>query len=279
MLRMINSGAVLLAQLQLRLSARQGQGKATTLKALGVTLTDEQAETVRRSKQALDNMTQANKARKDQRKAAARDKIERLKKQLQALRMMAVAGDPKSIARQAKRIAAELAAAAKEYAAAGGGGGGVSAGATATDMPSDADSTGGDATGSGATGSGAAADAKAVAATAAAEAKAGEVQAEEGQAKDGDKPAPGAGFQKIAADMAEKAATREADAKFADEVRRLFQEVRAILELQRRRARDMGQDEGELEQIDKEIAGAGADIDAALAPGGVEMFTPVSLEI
>lgn len=274
MLRTINSGAVLLAQLQLRLSARQGQGKATTLKALGVTLTDEQAETVRRSKQALDNMTQANKARKDQRKAAARDKIERLKKQLQALRMMAVAGDPKSIARQAKRIAAELAAAAKEYAAAGGGGGGVSAGATATDMPSDADSTGGDATGSGA-----AADAKAVAATAAAEAKAGEVQAEEGQAKDGDKPAPGAGFQKIAADMAEKAATREADAKFADEVRRLFQEVRAILELQRRRARDMGQDEGELEQIDKEIAGAGADIDAALAPGGVEMFTPVSLEI
>lgn len=55
----------------------------------------------------------------EQRKAAAREKIRRLKEQIKTLRMMAGA-DPKMIARQAAMLAKELAAAAKEYASAGG---------------------------------------------------------------------------------------------------------------------------------------------------------------
>ena len=60
-----------------------------------------------------------------QRKAAARQKIEALKRQLDALRMVA-GGNSKEAAAQIARLARELSAAAHEYAAAGGGGGDAS---------------------------------------------------------------------------------------------------------------------------------------------------------
>ena len=55
-----------------------------------------------------------------ERKAAAMEKIQRIKEQLKALRMLG-SGDPKAMARQAARLSRELAAAVKEYAAANGG--------------------------------------------------------------------------------------------------------------------------------------------------------------
>lgn len=58
------------------------------------------------------------------RKAAAREKIERIKARLQMLRLLA-AINPEAAAKLAKQLARELAAAAKEYAAAGGGGAGA----------------------------------------------------------------------------------------------------------------------------------------------------------
>ncbi len=60
---------------------------------------------------------------KEQRKQAARDKVARLKAQIQALRLMA-GGDPKAVARQAARLARELSQAAREYAGASVGGSG-----------------------------------------------------------------------------------------------------------------------------------------------------------
>ncbi len=66
-------------------------------------------------KQLQSHSTDAEADRKEQ----ARQKLERLKAQMMALRMMA-AGDPKAAARQAARVARELAQAAREYAGAGG---------------------------------------------------------------------------------------------------------------------------------------------------------------
>jgi len=59
------------------------------------------------------------------RKARAREKIEQIKKQLEALRMLANI-DPEAAARQAARLSRELASAVREYASAGGDTGALS---------------------------------------------------------------------------------------------------------------------------------------------------------
>jgi hypothetical protein len=75
----------------------------------------------RASADALLQQLQSSRAdNSEQRKQKAREKIDRLKAQIQALRFMA-AGDPKTVARQAARLARELAQAAREYSGAGGG--------------------------------------------------------------------------------------------------------------------------------------------------------------
>lgn len=55
-------------------------------------------------------------------KAAAAQKLERIKEQIKMLMRMGGIGDPKANARQIAQLAKELAAAAQEYASAGGGG-------------------------------------------------------------------------------------------------------------------------------------------------------------
>lgn len=65
------------------------------------------------------------------RKARARQKIEEIKKQLEALRVLA-AVNPEAAARQAARLSRELATAVKEYASAGG----VTSSLTGTEAPS-----------------------------------------------------------------------------------------------------------------------------------------------
>ncbi len=69
----------------------------------------------------LEQLRSSQKDANEIRKEAARQKIERLKAEIAALRMMA-SSDPEAVARQATRLARELSAAAKEYAGAGGGG-------------------------------------------------------------------------------------------------------------------------------------------------------------
>lgn len=78
---------------------------------------DEQAQT----KQLLNQLAASKTEASAQRKEAARQKIQQLKAQMQALRMMAN-GDPKTVARQAARLARELASASREYANSGGTG-------------------------------------------------------------------------------------------------------------------------------------------------------------
>ncbi|MBB4267495.1 hypothetical protein [Roseospira visakhapatnamensis] len=79
----------------------------------------EQQEHLRQAQAWLD----ANPARIDEaRKEAARQKIARIKAELQALRMM-VATNPEAAARRAAALARDLATAVRDYAGAGGGGG------------------------------------------------------------------------------------------------------------------------------------------------------------
>ncbi len=77
---------------------------------------DEQAQNSQLLKQLAASKTTASAERKE----AARQKIQQLKAQIQALRMMAQ-GDPKTVARQAARLARELASAVREYAGSGDG--------------------------------------------------------------------------------------------------------------------------------------------------------------
>lgn len=70
--------------------------------------------------QALSTARSSKTNIKEQAKAAAREKITRIKEQIKNLRMLAAGADPKSIAQQAARLAKELAAAVKDYASAGG---------------------------------------------------------------------------------------------------------------------------------------------------------------
>lgn len=70
--------------------------------------------------EALQNLNKSLKDPDELRKAAAKDKIARIKTQLAGLRLLA-STNPEAAAKQAQRLARELAAAAREYANAGGG--------------------------------------------------------------------------------------------------------------------------------------------------------------
>ncbi|MBP5855873.1 hypothetical protein KAJ83_02555 [Marivibrio halodurans] len=93
------------------------------------------------ARSVLDRMEAVRENAGDQRKEAARQKIERIKAQLAMLRLLAAA-DPEAAARQASRLARELAAAVKDYTASGGtatvtptAGAGVTGGAMAGQTP------------------------------------------------------------------------------------------------------------------------------------------------
>ena len=74
------------------------------------------------AKGILDQIKAAKVDFDEQRKAAAREKIQRIKEQLKMLRMLA-AVNPEAAARRAAQLSRELSAAVKEYAGAGGGAG------------------------------------------------------------------------------------------------------------------------------------------------------------
>lgn len=96
--------AVLLA-----LSAQAAPDGAT---GLAKVLADQKADT----DNALSKLEQARKSMISDRKAAAQEKLERVREALRMLRMLG--GDPKVIAAQAKALARELQSAAREYGAA-----------------------------------------------------------------------------------------------------------------------------------------------------------------
>ncbi|MCW9034585.1 MAG: hypothetical protein OQJ97_10235 [Rhodospirillales bacterium] len=89
----------------------------------------EKARSLKEKLSALNNTIknlESSKITLDERlKKIAEEKIARIKAKLEALHMM-VAMNPKAAAKQAAQLSKELAAAAREYASAGGGGGGLS---------------------------------------------------------------------------------------------------------------------------------------------------------
>ena len=90
---------------------------------------------VRDARAAMEALQQRRTQASDERKAAAKQKIEQLKARLQMLQSMAAA-DPKGAARLAAQLARELKAAVKEYSAGGGAGFGSIGGAdTAVQAP------------------------------------------------------------------------------------------------------------------------------------------------
>jgi hypothetical protein len=95
----------------------------TTLFTLLEKSDPEKAEALRKEqaqvRELIEQLRSSQKDVNERRKEAARQKVERLKAEIAALRMMA-SSDPEAVARQAARLARELSAAAKEYAAAGG---------------------------------------------------------------------------------------------------------------------------------------------------------------
>jgi|GEM_PF-1425976 len=91
------------------------------------TLRDKQAEAQQAIGQLETGQSDPNKARK----AAAAEKIARLKAELQSLRMLA-ASNPEAAARRAAALARELAAAVRQYASASGGGGAAASMAVGT---------------------------------------------------------------------------------------------------------------------------------------------------
>lgn len=104
-------------------------------------------EVAKRLKEAREQASQASKTLDsakidvaEQRKSAAKAKLELIKRSLRTLTMMG--GDAKTMAREGARLARELAAAVKEYAAAGGSGGASApapAGAATAAAPTSAD--------------------------------------------------------------------------------------------------------------------------------------------
>ncbi|MDP2206492.1 MAG: hypothetical protein Q8K65_09325 [Alphaproteobacteria bacterium] len=156
---------------------------------------DSMADTLRKMQQLRQDQAAA-------RKEAARQKIARIKAQIQAMKMMAGA-DPKANARQLARLARELAGAVREFRGAGGAGGmDVTGGAVAS--------------------SSAAPAAEGVAeGRTAAEAVSGAVQ--------GDRSGRGGAPE-----------SSEEDRAFAEDVRRLQRQIKSMLEQEKRRLAEGG---------------------------------------
>lgn len=209
-----------------------------------------------KARDALDAIKRAKVNLRGQRKAAAAQKVERLKKELQALRMFSAGGDPKAIARQVARIARELAGAVREYR-----------GLAKTSIGGESASAAPSATGD----TQAAASSTAAESTATAQAQVVQVQAGQGET-------PKAGQAIIDALAAPLAQSRKAQAEtagnkeFEREVRLLHQHLKAVLEEQRRRAAAEHRDDGEFESFDRTLSWAGR------AVAGSELVFPLNLQ-
>lgn len=118
-------------------SAQAGQktsARSQILDQLAAANPDKAAKTQEKlgqMQQALEQMQQMRQDMNAARKEAAKQKVARIKAQIQALKMMG--GDPESNARKLARLARELSSAVRDYKAAGGtdGASGVSAAAGA----------------------------------------------------------------------------------------------------------------------------------------------------
>ncbi|MBW7910339.1 MAG: hypothetical protein H3C49_03550 [Alphaproteobacteria bacterium] len=223
----------------------QKQPQRGILDNIAKTDPDKAQKTEERLGALQDTMRQMQQMRQDQsalRKEAARQKIARIKAQIQALKL-SMGGDAKANARQLARLARELQQAARAYKAAGGmetsGGTSVNARAVITDEGAD---TAIEATVAGMSPF----SAEGIAAGG----------ADEGEnAEDGDAPAQDS--QKARSGNAEE------DRAFAEEARRLQRQIKQMLESQKRRlvtdgtggSGDISRAERALRDVERQLSG------------------------
>lgn len=273
MLGGISGSGVLTLFRMVKSDANKAGGKTAPLLPL---LTAEQKQRRQDALEALNTMKMAVDNQKQQGKAAAQAKVERLKKELEALRMMG--GDSKAVARRAAQIARELAAAAKEYAAAGGSG--MAEGGTAEATQSEANQSGQSEAGE--TDTGKAAPPQAAVADAAKVTKPdgkGDGKADDAAGAQEDERSKIAGaFQQLAADMARQAGEKKADSEFAAEVRRLMSLAKSIVAQERRRAEQKGGDE-ESERLARQVQQAEADMEESFSSAPEAPALPVNIVI
>lgn len=292
---------------------RQAEGKvAAGDNAAAEGMRSAKSERAQDALDALNNLKTAVQSQKQQRKAAAKAKVDRLKAELDNLRLMS-GGDPKAVARRAAQIARELAAAAKEYASSGGSG--MAAGGPAQ-SGGDADASaqagaGGDASaqavagqaGAGAAGTGTQGDTGDADAQAQAEAKAATAEADAAARKAGEdvhaaksekKKEPGAEntiasdedarrlaaetFQQMAADVSRQGGEKRADSEFAAEVRRLMAAVKSLVAQARRRVEQTGEDD-EMDRLVKQVKQAEADMEASFSAAPEMPAMPVNIVV
>ncbi len=216
-------------------------------------------EKQREARATVETLNHLLKQQKDSRRAMASQKVARLKQQIQALRMTSSMGDPKAVARQAARLARELAAAVKEYGAAGAGGlGGLSVAVPASGASASS------ATNAESTPAAAGAADPAVAASAQAETGSASVTtgpAQASNAAESSVPASEAekrdalrdSWQQYASDVQKASDEKSADDAFRLEVRKLLNQLKAIIEQQKNRAAQNGTKDKEFDTFDDAI--------------------------
>ena len=123
-------GTTLAAQGQ----AQPGRGRVNSASSapdkITPSMTEAMSERLSQSNQALQTMTTSVDAMRRSRKSAAKERLRQLIEQVKLLRQLG--GDPKQVARQAARLAKDIAAATKEYGAGAGEGGDGATGAATT---------------------------------------------------------------------------------------------------------------------------------------------------
>lgn len=198
-------------------------------------------------------------------KAAAAQKLERIKEQIKMLMRMGGIGDPKANARQIAQLAKELAAAAQEYASAGGGGSPqqpATSADTATAI-SGANDTASNSTQSNSNvasdGSAATSGAPALTGTSGeilnadvvlSSATGAALVDSSGQYQDM-KERSDNNFQNKIAELQQKSSSDDADNKFVTEVRNLAKQLKALAKLQEKRLLQAG-----VQAADNEMANA-----------------------
>lgn len=203
---------------------------------------------------ALQTLREQRSSAGEERKAAARKKVEDLKARIRSLQMTA-GGNPEAIAKIAAQLARELGAAVKAYAAAGGSAAGMSG-------PSASASQAGQASG----GEAPAADAPAADAPVAAETQASSAAPSDEEASNGRASERGSANAKDpyrqvierqqaqAAEQASRSADKEADNKFAADVKSLVAQLKAILHQAAEKAKRDGEPTASLDQTSADKA-------------------------
>lgn len=255
--------------------ARARSQAKRSLDTLAETLDLPQAVVDRRRK-ADDTLLQLQTAQRSMvsdRKAAAKQKLDQAKARLQMLRMFA--GDPKTMARQAKQIAQEIRAAARAYGAAG-----------ATEAPAETTSSG---TSPGGEAGAAAPGAAALPEDANGSGSQGEgtKKAAEPRAPAGEEPPPtaeeqrqqaGDAYRAAAHGIASRGAKSQAEREEIEQFKDAARLARQLLEEAARRLKQEEADPAEIEDLDKvsrSMTRAVEDLSAAEATGGVTGTFPL----